>query len=797
MLKIKRVVFLIILVVSQNIIHADILESGTLKNNLENNKACFIYQPYLGVVNDIDNLDIKSEKFEITDKKVLILNGDIQIDFPNGILQSEKARVDQENGIVEFKKGGSLFLENYFFKSKEGSFNKDQLSIMLLEGDAFLNDRGLILSFSELNGNLESQLRLNQVSMTSCSDVKNGWELLAKSIVLNDQTKRGYAKQVKVKAFDKTILRLPYLPFATSDERMSGFLEPSVSFSSDGLDFMLPYYQVISNKSDITIAARNINERGFGLEGNFRKIHGKINNLRNIDFIYFDNDKEYGKLYPENSNSRWAFGLKDSYNNQKKFKVNIDWAKASDSLVLRDISNEIIAIGNQRVQNLKQNVSLQGKIGDIGLKLSQEGYQTLNPILTNGYKKSPSFDIFYFKKFKNFSINERFNYTDFKTSSLHGFYGNSINNRFPSRIKNPIEGSRIFYDLEISNESFINGYMLSTSVGFKSLNFDISNSNAKTNSVNVPTFKFDINSLFIKSIGTSLHILKPRFFYGYVGYEDQNTNPVFDTHNITMMNQLFNIDRFAGMDRIGDQNFYTLSLEYRKRELNMEKISFKISQKFYLEDKKIFLNDMNMLSMNMDIYLADDLMAINSMTHNMINDEDPIMLMGKWMPNKNIMIMTYGSYSKDDKKFPMAGITLNQKFKFGKVGYAKRYKKVAGDFEKTLDYSELSADLNFKDNFSLIAKLKRDDDTNSKIESVFGIGYENCCFVFRVTASDKNLSKYLDSFNDNSFTYLDEAWDNIIRIENKSRINFEFEFKGLNSSYEKINKFMNNSILNY
>ena len=99
MLKIKRVVFLIILVVSQNIIHADILESGTLKNNLENNKACFIYQPYLGVVNDIDNLDIKSEKFEITDKKVLILNGDIQIDFPNGILQSEKARVDQENGM--------------------------------------------------------------------------------------------------------------------------------------------------------------------------------------------------------------------------------------------------------------------------------------------------------------------------------------------------------------------------------------------------------------------------------------------------------------------------------------------------------------------------------------------------------------------------------------------------------------------------------------------------------------------------------------------------------------------------
>ena len=33
-------------------------------------------------------------------------------------------------------------------------------------------------------------------------------------------------------------------------------------------------------------------------------------------------------------------------------------------------------------------------------------------------------------------------------------------------------------------------------------------------------------------------------------------------------------------------------------------------------------------------------------------------------------------------------------------------------------------------------------------------------------------------------------------IENKSRINFQFEFKGLNS-FEKINRLMNNSIFNY
>ena len=116
---------------------------------------------------------------------------------------------------------------------------------------------------------------------------------------------------------------------------------------------------------------------------------------------------------------------------------------------------------------------------------------------------------------------------------------------------------------------------------------------------------------------------------------------------------------------------------------------------------------------------------------------------------------------------------------------------------KVLDYSEFYADLKIKNNLSLIAKLKRDDDSSSKIESVFGLGYENCCFVFRVTSSDKNLSKYLPMLESNSYMYLNDAWENIIRIENKSRINFQFEFKGLNSSFEKMNRLMNNSIFNY
>ena len=779
-----------------NNLPGDLLTDKILSENSTDTKTCLVYQPFLGHVEDMEGLDIKSEKFEITDNEALILNGNVVIDFPDGILEAGKARVDRKNGTVEFKKEGDLFLKDYFFRAKEGFFNKKDRSLELYSGEAYLNDRNLILAFEELKGNLEDKIILKQVSMTSCADPKRGWQFIAESIELDDQSKRGNAKKVKVKALDRTILRLPYIPFATSNERMTGFLEPSLSYSSDGLEFMIPYFKVISGKSDITLAARNISDRGLGFEGNFRKLHGKENNLSNFDFIYFKEDKEFNTLYPEQSKKRWAFSIKDSYGQKEKFWVDVNWSKTSDSLVLRDIPGDITSIGDQRAQNLMQNISINAAINNLSIKLEHQGFQALNPILTNGYKKLPSIEFKYLKNFENFTLYEKLNISYFKADSIHGFYGyQDKNNQFLYRTENPIEGSRIFSNFKILNQTYFNGLNINSSLGVKSIHYNLDDG-AQSNSVNVPNFKLDISTLFYRKDKMNLHVLKPRFIYGYVAHKDQDINPIFDTNKISMMNQLFNNQRFSGMDRIGDQNFYTLSLEYKKRNMGMDKFAVNISKKFYLDDREIWLDDMHL---DMDS-MNNEMMNMNMSHMNMMQmpmDEGPIMLMAKWMPNMNTMFMAYSSYLHDQDKVPMAGITFNQNFEKGTLGYAKRYTRMTGDFMTVLDYSEFYADLKIKDNISFIAKFKRDDESSSKIESVFGLGYENCCFVFRITSSDKNLSKYLPILESNSQMYLNNTWDNIIRIENKSRINFQFEFKGLNSSFEKINRLMNNSIFNY
>jgi hypothetical protein len=216
----------------------------------------------------------------------------------------------------------------------------------------------------------------------------------------------------------------------------------------------------------------------------------------------------------------------------------------------------------------------------------------------------------------------------------------------------------------------------------------------------------------------------------------------------------------------------------------MKKASLNISKKYYLKDRKVWISP-TMNSMNQ----MGSMMEMNM-------DEGPMVIMASWMPSMNTMIMGYGGYIKDQKKMPLGGITLKHKLKSGDIGYAHRFRRMAGDFNIEMDYSEVFADISMSPNFKFIAKLKRDHNSNLNIESLVGIEYENCCLALRVTGSDRNFSKF--HLNEEIvYQYLQDAWDNRIAIENKGRINFEFELKGLNSSFDKMNKLFKSSLFNY
>ena len=740
--------------------------------------SCFIYNPNIGIIAKDKNISVEADTLKFSDNQAITLDNNVKIDFPGGLLNSSNALIGASKELIEFKKDTTLSLEQLLLKGDEGFFNRSNDQVQMEDGTIFLSSRGLNIDFKSLKGSLDDELTIQEAEITSCADPKTGWLISADDLVLNNKTYRGYAKNLTLQLGGASVFKAPYLPFATTSERLSGFLEPSISSSSDGIDFSIPYFAILSDHSDITVGARNIAERGSGVEINYRYI--KEHTKNNVDAFYFNNDKEIQKNFPELADSRWAFKIQDSLMLNKTSGINfgeilIDWAKASDAMVLRDIPGEITAIGLQRDHYLSQNIIISSRFNNLAIELEHQGFQSLNPLLTNGYKKSPAIDLSFVKTLNSINVKHRLNIATFKASSLHEFFGASSGmGKYLNSVEDPIEGRRTFSDLTLSKTFDKEFIKIKTSLGLKSLSYDLQNESVQNNNINSPNLKIDISSMFVKMNSDGMSIIQPRLVLGYSEYKDQSGNPVFDTNILAYNNQVFFNDRFSGMDRIADDHSHSIGFTYKLRKSSRDIFKFGLAKKYNHSENKVYVTSMPP----------------------MMNNKNKFIMSSMWMPDMNHSLKVYGGYDTKDNKLLIGGINFMKKSSIGTLGIAKRYRRMAGDFKQTLNYSEIFTAINLKNGFKIIGKLQQDDEYDIKIESMLGIEYENCCVAFRVMASDKNLTKYNDLYN-SSYTYLNDAWDNMINIENKSRINFEFELKGFNSSINKIDKLLQNSILNY
>ena len=740
--------------------------------------SCFIYNPNIGIIAKDKNISVEADTLKFSNNQAITLDNNVKIDFPGGLLNSSNALIGASKELIEFKKDTTLSLEQLLLKGDEGFFNRSNDQVQMEDGTIFLSSRGLNIDFKSLKGSLDDELTIQEAEITSCADPKTGWLISADDLVLNNKTYRGYAKNLTLQLGGASVFKAPYLPFATTSERLSGFLEPSISSSSDGIDFSIPYFAILSDHSDITVGARNIAERGSGVEINYRYI--KEHTKNNVDAFYFNNDKEIQKNFPELADSRWAFKIQDSLMLNKTSGINfgeilIDWAKASDAMVLRDIPGEITAIGLQRDHYLSQNIIISSRFNNLAIELEHQGFQSLNPLLTNGYKKSPAIDLSFVKTLNSINVKHRLNIATFKASSLHEFFGASSGmGKYLNSVEDPIEGRRTFSDLTLSKTFDKEFIKIKTSLGLKSLSYDLQNESVQNNNINSPNLKIDISSMFVKMNSDGMSIIQPRLVLGYSKYKDQSGNPVFDTNILAYNNQVFFNDRFSGMDRIADDHSHSIGFTYKLRKSSRDIFKFGLAKKYNHSENKVYVTSMPP----------------------MMNNKNKFIMSSMWMPDMNHSLKVYGGYDTKDNKLLTGGVNFMKKSSIGTLGIAKRYRRMAGDFKQTLNYSEIFTAINLKNGFKIIGKLQQDDEYDIQIESMLGIEYENCCVAFRVMASDKNLTKYNDLYN-SSYTYLNDAWDNMINIENKSRINFEFELKGFNSSINKIDKLLQNSILNY
>ena len=756
--------FAIFLATASGTLFSQILIPPLQNQNPNSNVQGCINPHYPTIATNLHSNQVLAKRIEVKSNGEIALLESVDIPIEGGSIRANAAIYNQNEGAINAIKDGNIYYLDSYFQFLSGSFNTTSKNFQLTGGKAYLKSRNLLIQYESLKGTLGSNIVFQNAALTSCINTDLGWQILAKTIAIDESSKRGHIKDLKLQIRGKSIATLPYLPFPATTDRLNGFLEPDISFTSDGVDIYLPYFWVLSEKSDITIAPRLLKERGLGLEMNYRYLSN--NNSNNyLDLIFFSSDKEFQKQYVSLDSQRWAFKLRDS-RKFKKINTLVNWAKSSDSMVLLDLPSNLTNIANQRDHYLPQSIDINVNFGNLAMSLSRQGYQSLNPFIQSGYVKNPELKVNYSVYSPTFSYFTKIQHTDFKAD--RGLDDN-LN-------KDHLAGTRMVSELGAeANYHFgflnleLNGSMISKKYHLKHLP-------QKSTSTHIPSFSLNISSALKRTFFSGTSLIIPKFTYGKTNYKDQSLDPIFDLHvrdgsNINTSNQ----EVLYGKDRIPDQEYVMGSLRWQAYFKDQKKIVIQISKKNEQEASKV-LNQMLDKNISRDNQLGAD-----------IN-----------LSSLHLNAFVAANYSQKRNELNFGNIGFSIKLPETKISISRNFRRhlpLLG-LANELDYSELSINHNLSDGYKLIGGISKDLKSKKNLESYFGVGYENCCVAFKIFASDKRLSKY------NLINYMPSfenllIWENMISIENKSRINFEFELKGFTGSRTQLNKFFSNAFVNF
>ena len=742
----------------------------------ESLSQCTFYYP---ILSEQKKMDIQSEKITISEERIF-LEEDVVLKFDGGIFASSSADLKENSNLINFDNNAGIFLNDLYLQAQRGKFDRSNNTFELNSGNSYWKKPNVFISFDSAEG-VSDSVTFTNASLSSCVDTSSGWALKAEQIEINDEIGRGSAKKIRLEIFNKTVFRFPYLPIYLSEDlennpkRHSRFLVPSISYSSDGFDFTLPYKKILSDNSNLIFGPRAIAKRGNGFEFQLNSKKDKHNLRANL--IYLSSDREFDKRYPSHKNigdQRWGYEIKSSSDLQLGI-LNVNWADFSDFHFFRDVPGESVNLNFQREEYFEQSISFQGNFKKLSYELGSMGFESSNPILTNGYVKKPFINLEYKNDLGKLKFKSSLKFAEFSAGTLHDYIGYQVyEGKYLLLVDSPPEGSRIFMNNTLKIESSYKNFDVEAMVGIKSISYDLKNAENTANDINVPNIHIRFSKDLFKTFDDGVSFLTPIYTFGYAKTEDQSDNPIFDSALIPRGVNTYMNKQFSGYDRIADEKFHAIGLNFSRIEDSLEKINFTIKKKIYFRDREVYLNN----------------------PFEIKDDAGPIASSFSWNPLKEIKFNSYVNYSDEQSKINNIGLEVlytNQKIN---IGIGQKYRRINSSLKDNLDLTEFFIDVPLESGFSIFALGQRDNETDKFIESRLGLGYENCCFAASLTASKRTLIRFND-INISNNMFLNELWDNIIETENKSRINISFQLKGFNENNNRgIKRYIQNSFLN-
>lgn len=429
---------------------------------------------------------------------------------------------------------------------------------------------------SEMDLTAQGLMKLSGVTFTTCPASDTAWQLRARSIEIDTNTRNGVGRDARVEFKGVPILYTPWISFPVGNQRKSGFLFPGAGYSSrSGAQVSAPYYWNIAPNHDLSFEPVWYSRRGVDLAGEFRFLTKRSEGQ--IEASWLPDDSLYG-------DSRSFVRLRDRTELPAGWRVTLDAANVSDSQYFEDFA--------------------QGPEGTSVVylpRLAEITYRDLHWRVRGAIQQFQTIDTTIPEPDRPYAmLPQLFASADFDLDAAlplaYGFDAELVN--FDR--SEGVTGWRYDVMPRVAIDWQGAGYFVKPAVSWRATGYSLENEAPGTDdspSRTLPSASLDAGLIFEGpqgSRGQRRVTLEPRALYTYTPYRNQDELPVFDT-GIPDLNlvQLFRTNRYVGADRVSDANQLALGVTSRLFDANSGRqlIAAMIGQAIYFESPLVRLPD--------------------------------------------------------------------------------------------------------------------------------------------------------------------------------------------------------------
>ncbi len=647
----------------------------------------------------------------------ITLSGDVIFREPGMLLRGSSAFIDQSNNVSQINQATYVLHD----ANIHGVANQ-----IIYSGD----DGAIIIDNGEFS---------------RCEPGDEFWVLRARRIELDPLAGVGRATAVSLRIRDVPVFYYPFtMPFPIGEQRVSGFLAPSISNSSDeGLDLSIPYYWNLAPHYDATISPRLISERGAMLHTELRYLASWSMNTVNLALMPDDKFYDPAEANIPGSDSpstdrRWFAGYEHHGALGANWSTFIDYGAISDEDYFRDLGSRGLNVESRTHLNKQGQVNFHTDNWRATTKVQR--IELIDPLaasidINKPYDRMPELTLA-----GDFQLDSGFEYG---FQAAHTSFDRGLDESLlaAQQIDNGalVTGRRINVEPRISWPLRTAGAYVVPTAKYRYASWTLEDQALTTEadpSIGVGVFSLDTGLIFDRPLNFStnrgfIQTLEPRLFYLYSEFEEQGQLPNFDTAQLSFsFNQLFRDNRFTGGDRFGDTNQVTAALTSRVLDTEgRERARISVGQIFYFEDRQV--------SLDSPLQNWQVLQPLTTPRSALAAEFD-------YRFNPNWQVTTDLQWNEDQQRLDEGSFAFRYQSDANHIiNVAYRYRENVDIFlpappqiDPRIKQTDLSAVWPVNDSWRVLGRWNYDHSNSRNLETFAGVEYSNCCATIRLIARE-------------------------------------------------------------